>query len=62
MTIAIRVLNDDNRKGAVVRVKQVHPDGTELSGAMEVELDSLSCTEMYVHGGASVLVEEVRQP
>lgn len=62
MTIRIRVLNDDNRKGAVIRVKQVAPDGREIPGAREEELDSLSCTEMSVHDGASVIVSEVRQP
>lgn len=63
MTIAIKITNSDSRETAVVKVCEVNPNpGRSMIPFItkRAELKGGESTELYVHSGQSLIVEEVR--
>lgn len=59
MTIHVSVFNKDTRETAVISVKQVSPENVEQKST---DLKGGEGTEVYVHSGCKLIIEEVEAP
>ena len=60
MTIRIMVKNEDSRDTAVVVVKSVNLDGSEIAGMLDNELKGGESCDRYVHSTQQLVVKEIR--